>query len=193
MSYTIYIDECGHSGAGEDDAQPTFVLAGVWISRTQETTLRAEVESLRQKRQVQMRNLKGSELIARPRGQVFLRDLFQLLMNRNVLLTPVAVHKLYMASAILVEDATDYVYNAHFSVRWISDRDRKHVLADYIFDVTPPELLAQFIELRRGDDPARFAAKAREIVVNAASAASAEPFGAVIRQNGGYQLCGGRD
>lgn len=184
MTYTIYLDESGQSGAGEDRAQPVFALAGVWIPPAQQTSLRAEVLDLKKRKRVQMDDLKGSDLIKRPRGQAFLTELFKLLESRQLPVTPVVIAKAFLGvqTAILVEDATDYVYNSGFDMSWTHPIPQKRTLADYLYDTISQDLLVQFLEHRRGSDPVEFARTADQIVRQAARAAMGEPFGNVVDQ-----------
>ena len=150
----LFIDESGHSGSDLYDAnQPILTYAGVWLDRELEESFGSFLAQKHRQHRIQLPGeLKGKDLLRSVRGRRLIRDLFVEMREQNVMLSLVAVHKTFLAAAVVVDDCTDYVYNKNFGTRWTWDTRLKEPLAEKILEVAPHDLLSKVWRLRSGDD-----------------------------------------
>jgi hypothetical protein len=156
--YTVFLDESGHSGraAGADPSQPAYVLAGVWLSRAQQIAVANDVLEWKRGARIQAPELKFSKLIRKPRGHSFLLSVIELLRESRVPVSVSIIAKLFFPSAILVEDATDYVFNPRFDESWTWPIPKKRALRDWIASNLPTPMANRLLR-SRDQDPEAYA------------------------------------
>jgi hypothetical protein len=156
--YTVYIDESGHSGKAPfaDATQPVHVLAGVWFSDALLFEHERQFRARKIRHNCQMRDVKGARLVASAPGRRFLADLFADLAGDEVPAFVTLVHKAFMIAGVLVEDATDYVYNSRFPLRWTQPIEEKFDLMNWVAAHLPDHLGLQYWNARASESALAF-------------------------------------
>jgi Protein of unknown function (DUF3800) len=172
----IYIDESGNSGSGiHDENQPIFACAAVWLNPAQEVVVANCLQQLHKQHGVRAPGeLKGSSLLKSRNGRSFVSATLSLLDANDIPVSLVAVHKPFMAAAVLVEDCTDDLYNDEFNERWTWDTRLKEPLAEQILAAAPPAVIMAAWKARVGNDKERFKAAYGNLLDELAASANSE-------------------
>ena len=119
----VCVEESGNSGTALYDLhQPILAYAGVWLSDVDVARMEDHLSTLRARHKLQgSGEPKGRVLLKSAGGRSAIRDVLDTLAKHSVPLSLVAVHKPFLAAAVLVEDCTDYVYNRHLTEQWTWD------------------------------------------------------------------------
>lgn len=114
-----YIDESGNSGDHIfDPQQPIYSCSIVWLNQSDETKIEKKVRELIKQHGIRGGELKGSKLVKSNDGLGFLSELVDLLCEQDVKVSLMSMQKTFMASAVLISECTDYVYNPAFDPSW---------------------------------------------------------------------------
>jgi Protein of unknown function (DUF3800) len=156
----FFVDESGNTGAGLFDlAQPVFVYAGVWMDVPMEAHFAQFLSNVRPEDKMQdTGELKGSKLTKSDNGREVVKAILDEIREKNVHLCVVVVHKPFIAAAVVVEDCTDYIYDAAYEVSWTGASNKKRPLAEAILRTAKPESLAAAWSARDGHDKTAFIA-----------------------------------
>jgi len=156
----LFLDESGNSGVDIYEAkQPILAYSGVWLDEPNEQHFLAYLGGLRKEHRLQGKGeLKGKKFLKTDAGRVAIGAVIRELHARKVPLSLLAVHKPFMAAAVLIEDCTDYVYNPAFSERWTWDSELKEPLVETILAAADERLLINAWRARSGLDKASFKA-----------------------------------
>lgn len=141
----IYIDEAGNTGADIlTKNQPVFVLAGVMLNEYQEKNvlqkLDEEFNKCREKEECEIKGGTWSKSAKKARA---LQSILDEILNQRGNIAVVVVEKKFMASAMIIDNFFDYVYNDIEDTRWVNDRTLKLQGANYYYDRVNEELASK--------------------------------------------------
>jgi hypothetical protein len=156
----LFFDESGNSGAQiYDRAQPVFAFAGVWLNAASEQHFGQRMSTLRARHRLQANGeLKGRTLVKSRRGREAVAELIEELVVARVPMSLLGFDKFYFAPGVIVDDCTDYAYNASFDPAWLPDKLGQQRLIQLVSDHADPLLLEAAWRSRDGEvEPAKVA------------------------------------
>lgn len=145
MLNTIYIDEAGNTGAdilAKD--QPVFVLAGVMLNEGQEKVVLQKLdEQFNKCREIEEREIKGSSWSKSAKKASALQYILDEILSQKGHIAVVIVEKKFMASAMIIDNFFDHLYNDIKDIRWVNERDLKLQGVNYFYDRVSDELASK--------------------------------------------------
>lgn len=155
MKVNVYIDESGNTGSQlHDPRQPVYAVAGVWVPEQQEDTLNRIFKDAKRIFRLQGIELKGKKLVSSDNGQRAIKYLAEELINSNIMILPIVIHKPYHVAGWIIHDCFDYAHNSSVTAQWTWDRKLRIPAQNTIIRLARPQTLQLWWQARISCDAA---------------------------------------
>jgi Protein of unknown function (DUF3800) len=163
-NYILFCDETGSTGSRFlDPAQPHYAEGGWFISNLQRDSAAKAVLDAENRFSASAKELKGAELVRKPRGQAFLRHVCEGVGRAGGLPFIIIVEKRYAVCSRIVETFLDPDYNPEIPVSETWDPEKRQADAE-LFYSRDDSLIQEFAEAYRLLDSPRLKTNAESWV-----------------------------
>ena len=133
MTFVLYCDESGNTGANFlDRDQPIFVLGGWFFERNESYRANSLIEKLKRENFQQAKELKGSRLLKSEKGRKFCVETIEKLFDLGGVPFNIVVDKRYLVYAKLVDWFLDPEYNSKLTMSFLWDNNLRKNIADIL-------------------------------------------------------------